>query len=194
MDKKAVYFLSNYHDPFETTTVNRKQKDGSSKTVCCPVMCSDYNKHMGYVDNADRLLSTYKIDRKSKKWWHRVFWHFLDLTIVNSFILYKNKDSQPSVTLKKFRLLLADQLVGHKIVVSRGRKRQAAVVSSQKPQVSIDRRRSQASHMPKHIESQRRCALCSTKFNQNRTSWICSICDVPLCLFPNRNCFITYHS
>lgn len=29
MDKKPVYFLSNYHDPSEVTVVNRRQKDGS---------------------------------------------------------------------------------------------------------------------------------------------------------------------
>ncbi|XP_018403038.1 PREDICTED: piggyBac transposable element-derived protein 3-like [Cyphomyrmex costatus] len=82
MDKKPVHFLSNYHDPCEMTTVSRKQKDGSLKFVDCPVMCSDYNKHMGYVDNADRLLSTYKIDRKSRKWWLR-------LSLVNELVGYK---------------------------------------------------------------------------------------------------------
>lgn len=77
MDKKPVYFLSNYHNPSEVTVVNRRQKDGSLRFVNNPVMCSDYNKHMGYVDHADRLLSCYKIDRKSKKWWFRIFGIFL---------------------------------------------------------------------------------------------------------------------
>ncbi|XP_058793962.1 piggyBac transposable element-derived protein 3-like [Phymastichus coffea] len=67
MDKKPVNFLSNYHNPSEVTTVMRKQKYGSSKNVSCPVMCSDYNKYMSFVDKSDQLISTYKIDRKSKK-------------------------------------------------------------------------------------------------------------------------------
>ncbi|XP_043473627.1 piggyBac transposable element-derived protein 4-like [Leptopilina heterotoma] len=72
MDKKPVYFLSNYHDPSETTVVNRRQKNGSLLPINCPVVCADYNKHMGYVDHADRLVATYKIDRKSKRWWLRI--------------------------------------------------------------------------------------------------------------------------
>lgn len=102
MDKKPVYFLSNYHDPSEVTVVNRRQKDDSLRFINSPVMCSDYNKHMGYVDHADRLLSCYKIDRKSKKWWFRIFWHFFDFTITNAFILYTKKDITPTLALKKF--------------------------------------------------------------------------------------------
>lgn len=46
MENRAVFFLSNYHNPCELTVVNCRQKDGSLKTINCPVMCSDYNKHM----------------------------------------------------------------------------------------------------------------------------------------------------
>lgn len=38
MDKKAVYFLSNYHDPSEATVVHRRQKDGSLLPIACPVV------------------------------------------------------------------------------------------------------------------------------------------------------------
>lgn len=193
MDKKAVYFLSNYHDPQETVLVNRKQKDGTLKSISCPVMVSDYNKHMGYVDKADQLLSTYKIDRKSKKWWLRIFFHFLDVIVVNAYILYKEKGLKPTFTQKEFRLRLVDELVGHKLPTSKGRKRQVSKVSSYKPQVSVQKRQCQSAHMPE-ISSFRRCAHCSTKVDQKRTPWICKICDVPLCLLPTRNCFTAYHS
>lgn len=160
-------------------------------------MCSDYNKHMGYVDHADRLLSCYKIDRKSKKWWFRIFWHFLDLTITNAFILYTKKDITPTLTLKKFRLLLVEQLVAHKIATPKGRKRQTHIpdISQHgKPQVSLEKRRSQAAHMPVFTDESKRCAHCSTKTEQKRTKWICKTCNVPLCLLPNRNCFLQYHA
>lgn len=194
MDKKAVHVLSNYHNPCETVIVNRKQKDGTLKPISCPVMVADYNTHMGYVDKADHLLSTYKIDRKSKKWWQRIFFHFLDVTVVNAYILYKEKDLKPALNSKEFRLRLVDELVGHKLPNSKGRKRQIAEISSSKPQISIEKRHSQSSHMPQQIASSRRCAHCSTKKDQKRSSWICSTCSVPLCLLPNRNCFALYHS
>ncbi|XP_018360156.1 PREDICTED: piggyBac transposable element-derived protein 2-like [Trachymyrmex cornetzi] len=61
-DNNAVSFLSNFHDPSELRTVNRRQKDGSLLAVTCPTIVSDYNKHMGYVDKADMLKSTYQIN------------------------------------------------------------------------------------------------------------------------------------
>lgn len=123
MDKKLVYFLSNYHDPSETTVVNRRQKDGSLQPVNCPVIASDYNKHMGYVNYSDRLIATYKIDRKSKRWWIRLFWHFIDLAVVNSFIIFKNQNAKDTLTLKEFRLQLVEQSVDNKQATPRGRKR-----------------------------------------------------------------------
>lgn len=194
MDKKGVCFLSNHHDPSEVTTVNRKQKNGSRAQVDCPVMCSDYNKYMGFVDNADRLLSTYKIDRKSRKWWHRLFWHFIDVTVTNSFIIFTKVNANNSMTLKRFRLRLVDQLVAHKIPTTKGRKRQSSLENSYKPQVPVEKRRSQSAHMPIHITNPRRCALCSTKESPRRTRWMCNTCNVPLCLQSDRNCFLPYHS
>jgi len=64
-------------------------------------MSSDYNKYMGFVDNVDHLISMYKIDRKFKKWWHRLFWHFIDVTVTNSFITFTKINNDNSVTLKK---------------------------------------------------------------------------------------------
>ncbi|XP_058810638.1 piggyBac transposable element-derived protein 4-like [Phymastichus coffea] len=125
MDKKPVYFLSNFHDPTETIT------------------------HMGYVDYADRAISTYQIDRKSKKWWFRIFWHFIDLCICNGFILYKEKQIKPLLSLKKFRMRLVEQLVVHKIPTPKGRKRTAPNTPSHaKIKVPDEKRLSNAAHMP----------------------------------------------
>ena len=194
MDKKGVHLLSNYHDPSEVTTVYRKQKGGMRVQVDCPIMGSDYNKYMGFVDNADRLLSTYNIDRKSEKCWHRLYWHFIDLTIGNSFIIFTKINNDSSVTLKKFRLFLVDQLVSHKIPIQKGRKRQPSLISRHKPQVPLEKRRSESAHIPAHIEDQRRIVICSTGKNNVRTRWICKTCNVPLCLQADRNYFLKYHS
>lgn len=163
MDKKPIYFLSNYHDPRETVSVNRKQKDSTLKPISCPVMASDYNKHMGYVDKADHLLSTYNIDRKSKKWWHRILFYFLDAIVVNAYILYKEKRLNQTLTSKEFRLQLVDELVGHKLPSSTGKKCKLSTISSYKPKVSEEKRKSQSAHMPEIIASPRHCTHCSTK-------------------------------
>ena len=89
MDKKAALIISSIHDPTQKLDVSRKQKDGSKKLFPCPMQFVDYNKHMGYEDLSDMLKGLYDIDRKSKKWWTRIFLHLLDVSVVNSFLIYK---------------------------------------------------------------------------------------------------------
>lgn len=45
--------------------------------------------HMGGVDLLDVHVSRYKIRIKSRKWYHRLFYHILDLVIINLWIMWK---------------------------------------------------------------------------------------------------------
>ena len=45
-----------------------------------------YNGHMGYVDNSDRMANSYSISQRTLKWTTKLFFHFLDLIILNSWI------------------------------------------------------------------------------------------------------------
>ncbi|GLV38540.1 hypothetical protein CBL_05104 [Carabus blaptoides fortunei] len=86
-DNRIVYFASNYHGTEATTTL-RTQKDGTRHEVACPIVVKDYNVFMGGVDKADQLRTTYGMNRKSRKWWHRLFWGFLDIAFINAYIIY----------------------------------------------------------------------------------------------------------
>lgn len=111
-DNRSIKFLSNYHDPDHISNCSRKAKDGTSKVLKCPQLVNDYNKHMGYVDFADMMKSYYEISRKSHKWWHRIFFHFLDVAVTNSYILYEQNKQEKRLTLKEFRLDVVAGLVG----------------------------------------------------------------------------------
>jgi hypothetical protein len=52
-----------------------------------PQTVADYNRHMGYVDKGDRMANSYSINRSTWKWTKKPFFHLLDLTILNSYIL-----------------------------------------------------------------------------------------------------------
>jgi hypothetical protein len=45
--------------------------------------------HMGYVDLSDRMVSGHRISKKTWKWMEKHFFHLLDLTILNPYLLYK---------------------------------------------------------------------------------------------------------
>ena len=195
-DKKDVYLLSNCHDPYETITVNRKEKDGSIIEIPCPNILKDYNANMNFVDNFDRLKNDYQIDRKSKKWYLRLFFHFLDAAITNSFIIYKDIGVE-KITNKEFRRRVYEGLLAKAIVCSQSStssstRRKSVEVKGHKPFVSRTIRLESASHQPVRSTS-KRCALCSNKKNPIRTIWMCTVCNVPLCLRKGKDCFQNFH-
>ncbi|PNF14142.1 hypothetical protein B7P43_G17736 [Cryptotermes secundus] len=49
-----------------------------------PAIVVDYNKYMGYVDKADRMAKSYSISGRTWKWTNKLFFHLLDLIILNS--------------------------------------------------------------------------------------------------------------
>jgi len=75
--------LTNIHDP--PTEGNYRDEHGNAIK---PAIVADYNCHMGHVDNLDRLANSYTASRRTWKWTKKLFFHLLDLAIVNSYILY----------------------------------------------------------------------------------------------------------
>lgn len=148
---------------------------------------------MGYVNYADMLKSYYEIDRKSHKWWHKIFFHFLDLSLVNSFTLFKENSQGSTMNIKQYRLAVAAGLIGQPNPSSKGRKPQKKTLNKFKINVPLEQRLSNASHMPQSCAS-KRCCYCSTKDNPHRTKWECRSCKIGLCLTINKNCFIPYHT
>jgi len=52
------------------------------------MVVADYNKEMGGVDKADMLRSIYDLDRKSRKWWHRLFFAMFEITLVKAYVTF----------------------------------------------------------------------------------------------------------
>ncbi|KAJ8942862.1 hypothetical protein NQ314_009925 [Rhamnusium bicolor] len=99
--KRWIHLLSNYHNPALTTEVKRKQKEETSVQVPCPLLLTDYNKNMNFVNKFDQMRACYGIDKKSHKWWHRIFYFFINAAVVNAVIIYKlHQSSSPKLTKK----------------------------------------------------------------------------------------------
>lgn len=57
--------------------------------MSCANIIKEYNKRMGGLDLMDGLIVRYKIIMRTKKWYMRIFYHLLDMTIINSWLLYR---------------------------------------------------------------------------------------------------------
>ncbi|XP_067254946.1 wu:fc11c11 [Chanodichthys erythropterus] len=181
-DKRDVLMCSTFHKAFNGDTIKRNVKgaDGvwALQDFPVPAAVLDYNKHMGGVDLSDALIGYYTVLHKTRKWYRSFFYHFVDIAVVNAFILHqqmaKMKNQKP-LTQKAFREALVRELAGT------GPENTAKRVKTRDP------------HLPKYISGDStigrlRCRVCHRK-----TPLVCVTCDVPLCLVSNRNCFITWH-
>jgi hypothetical protein len=141
------------------------------------------------------LKSLYGIDRKAKRWWLRLLWHFVDISVVNAFILYCHIPSGKAISLKDFQRKVAVGLVGISSFKGSPGVRECDSDSPKlkRFQTSVPKEiTSESKHLPVHSSS-RRCAYCSTKSCPHRSWWMCSTCCVGLCLSADRNCFVKYH-
>ncbi|XP_026147951.1 piggyBac transposable element-derived protein 4-like isoform X2 [Mastacembelus armatus] len=117
MDTREVIMCSTMHKAFEGDTVQRRVKGNNNQwsTVSVPVPAAvkDYNTSMGAMDSPDALMSYYNIFHKTQKWYKTFFFHFLDIAVVNAYILHchmaKAKQQKP-LTQEAFREALVLQL------------------------------------------------------------------------------------
>ncbi|PNF17065.1 hypothetical protein B7P43_G17426 [Cryptotermes secundus] len=96
-NKRGVYVLTNMGCPPAEGSFCDEHGNAIK-----PAIVVDYKKHVAYVDKADRMASSYSISRRTWKWTNKLFFHLLDLTILNSFILLSSCGAK--LSHREFRL------------------------------------------------------------------------------------------
>lgn len=138
---------------------------------------------MGGVDKSDQYSTYYQVDRKSNKWWKRMFNRLLLITVSNAWILYK-KFKEKKMPLIDFLMPLSEEL----IEIGKGGTNYIRKVGAGRPSKRL-KLLGNVGHQPIRGETRRRCAFCSEQKIQTRSMYICSTCEVPLCV----DCFAPYH-
>ena len=88
-------------------------EEGEHEELDKPVVINDYTAQMGAVDQADHHCASYSFSRKTLRWWRKLFYWVLELSVVNFFILYKQEMQQSATTQLQYRKKLIMQLVGN---------------------------------------------------------------------------------
>ena len=204
-DKRDVVMISSMHTATTTTTVERKQRDGSRINVTCPQAVASYNKYMSGVDKGDQLRNYYRVRLKSSKYYKYIFWFLFDVAVTNSYILANYRVTTTSIntnTLKSFRLNLSSSLIGDYSSKKRiGRPRSMTHISPALPLPDSGGPPPARLHLPSHSHG-KRCVYCQ-KYRQpprrRQSVWECSECpgEPALCLTGRRDgscCFSIWHS
>ncbi|UYV61742.1 hypothetical protein LAZ67_1006248 [Cordylochernes scorpioides] len=188
-DKREVFMLSTMHKN-EFANTNKRDKV-TNLPIQKPSAVIDYNQKMGTVDQTDMLLSSIGCLRKSLKWYKKLFFHFIDTSLLNAYSLYLvNTGKRPS--LAEFHINLIGQIIEKyheaRVQVHRGR----PSTSEDRPLRLIER------HFPslvppteKKKNPTRYCRVCGANKKRKESRYMCKDCDVALCVVP---CFETFHT
>ena len=185
--KKALIMLSTESSAKSVMV----QSQATGRTSLKPKVVDKYNHSMNGVDKADQYAVYYSFVRKSRKWWRKLFFWLFEVTLVNSYILYRQTVPHPSTHLQ-FRHSIVDALTTQYMSMRpprtpRGRPRKRSFVPN-----SSDSE--QLRHFPAKGK-QRECCICSDAKHgaRKRTAFYCKGCPTHPNLCPEA-CFEAYHT
>ncbi|KAK1784006.1 hypothetical protein P4O66_004496 [Electrophorus voltai] len=193
-DTRDVTMCSTVHKAYSGKTVQRRVRNESStwsiQQIPVPDTVKAYNKFMGGVDLSDALIKYFSVTQKSRRWYMKLFLHFIDIVVVNSFIIQKEmalaKKKKP-LNQKQFREVLCSELAGvvrtqeSPPVEATSASSSAPRVPERRPQVCLPVTVCEPSTdiRQKATKGRRKCVKC-----KNKKMFMCSSCGIPLCVKP----------
>ena len=121
-DKRLVLMLSSWYNA--DTTLHHRWVKGKEEEIKKPCVIIDYTSQMGGVDRSDHYCASYSFTRKTLRWWRKLFFWLLEISVVNSFITFSEIYGIQNARQLRHRNNLIVQLVGNvrnKRNVSHGR-------------------------------------------------------------------------
>lgn len=212
-DSKPIHMVSSFVGVEEVSQVQRwSLSEKRTLAIPRPNIITMYNKHMGGVDLSDMLVALYRTDMGTKRFYMRVFYYFLDVSVVNSWLLYRKHCSKLGLAknrvkkLVQFRSEIAQVLLlqtNYALLPRRGRPTAspASSVSSSTSRTPVRRPRAlpppldivrqHGGHLPEHTSQRRRCFHCKDRNSTSRI--ICIQCKQAFCITRKKQCFRDFH-
>ena len=129
-DKRDVHIMSTVHHPIMEKSKKRDPVTNNFKWK--PQAIIDYNINMRLVDKSDSMIASVSCERKSMKWYKKLFFHLLDMTMLNAHILHSQVTGK-KVKLGKFIREVARQLIATHHPVPRRTRRSSGTAAAEQP-------------------------------------------------------------
>ena len=139
---------------------------------------------MGGVDLSDQMVSLYDLDRKSKKWWVKVYFRVVMSTAYNAYVVVCDVHHKKYPFLQ-FLISLAEDLIDCRRSKLPIRRMQKAGRPAKRAKFLTN----VGGHFPIKEKSCRQCIQCTSRKREKRTNYMCK-CNIPLCI----ERFAVYHT
>lgn len=166
---RAVLLLSSMHHNIATDENNKKQE-----------IVSYYNKTKAGVDLLDMKCAIYTSSSRTRRWPLAIFFQMIDISTVNSFIIYSTFNKNPLTTRFDFVHDLAMELLKPQL------ERRFLV-----PNLPRDLRKVLTEHLKKpqdenpdlddKLPKRKTCVKCPSA-KRRKTAYKCVVCSDPICL------------
>ena len=172
-------------------------KEKTKKDIGCPYLIKQYNSGMGGVDLADQNVATYRLSLKTNRWYRKLLYWFIDLSVSNAWACFKVDFPTTDLDFLNFKVTIAQQLMMNLTLPD------PADVQGLAPPVSMTYvpdsvRLNNMSHWPEWIggtgENAKFGRHCRMKKCKARVRSYCSKCRVYLCSFYKKSCFVKWHT
>ncbi|POM66722.1 Hypothetical protein PHPALM_17369 [Phytophthora palmivora] len=195
MDSSPVHMIAIGCSTIPTSVTRRNKSTGALDRVPCPQLIADYHAGMGGVDTHDQLrLQSYSLQQcvAFKKYYRQLFLGFVDMAVVNGFILHKlvlKKSGHRLPTHAEYMRRLHNELMGVSAATFEANMNAEELVTE--PISAAKHRLRNNSNKYRRKRRQHSCKVCSAmaepKTKSNESSFYCPSCEllrggyVPLC-------------
>ena len=203
VDNKPVSLLTSIDSANEKVVVKRRMKVRGvyqEVDVVQPLAIHRYNQYMNAVDRSDQMLACHSIYRKCYRWWKTLFFHLIDIAIVNGFLLFQEHRAnhpdtpalhrKPTYSIVDFREELVRQMCA---LAEYDRPPVYEAVQAVPPNDQFC-----TVHIPMTAEgnTRRRCVVCSAAGRQSKVKTYCSApqCNKFMHVGAGYGCFQEWHS
>ena len=154
----------------------------------------DYNKFKCGVDRHDQMLSYHAFQRRSIKWWKKLFFHLLDICVVSTQVLYNlsRENEKDKVKIDCVYKVLAEafakESTAEELVIQNDLllvDNNRVIPSKHFPRSNLSKIGAKRERIP-----QRQCVVCKINGKRRDSSYSCRSCKVSLCI---SRCFEVYH-
>ena len=201
-----IYTLGSAQPEVEVMRWDRSDSSNNKKVaVKAPNVVKHYNAYMGGVDKMDMLIALYRIFYKSKKWYHRIFWHMVDECVCNAWLLYRrdwdaSAQSGRHLNLMEFKFEVSyclrnqhkpcyqQKKVGRPTIFQQLRERRKFRIRKTIPMKPV--REDGVGHVPVALK---RRGTCQNYDCKSVVVTFCIKCKVHLCIKRSRQCFLEFH-